>query len=249
MEAFEIQSFTRSADLAQEISKRLDLKSREGFSLFVKIGDKAYSIPEHEFIFDFISELMLWLKQNMPTRSTETQINCQYQLYFMKKLWLNALPGKDRNADIIFYYPQEVPKYLSGYYKVDKELALKMAALIYLAEYGNTLIPLQRIHDVLPHVLPEDVVPLMKSHDWKTQIINQVKKLIELNINDIQAKQSFLQEIANQQTFGSTFFLIKQTNDQNLPETILIAINRNGFHIIDPCSKVIVTKFYKVIDV
>jgi hypothetical protein len=32
----------------------------------------------------------------------------------MKKLWLNTVPGKDKNADLIFYFPQEAPKYLRG---------------------------------------------------------------------------------------------------------------------------------------
>lgn len=42
-EAFEVDSSTRAKDFCQNISQRLNLRSSEGFSLFVKIADKVSS--------------------------------------------------------------------------------------------------------------------------------------------------------------------------------------------------------------
>lgn len=68
-EAFEIESSTKAKHLCALISQRLELKSSEGFSLFVRILDKAFSVPEEKFIFDFIYELVTWMKDTMPNRS------------------------------------------------------------------------------------------------------------------------------------------------------------------------------------
>ena len=40
-QAFEVDSNTRAKDFCQNIAGRLNLKSAEGFSLFVKIADKG----------------------------------------------------------------------------------------------------------------------------------------------------------------------------------------------------------------
>ncbi|XP_055375629.1 myosin-VIIa-like, partial [Condylostylus longicornis] len=234
-QAFEIQSSTRASDLMADIAKRMSLKSTEGFSLFIKISDKAFSIPEDEFIFDFLVEIKKWVKDTMPSRSGDSNLHFKYQIYFMRKLWINIQIGRDAIADLIFHFYQELPKYLMGYYKINKEEAAKLGALIYLIKFGTNFQAGQKTQDILSKLIPEDIAYLQKPDDWKRVIIKELNCINHLN--EVEAKNKFLKEISHQETFGSTFFVVKQTNDASLPEAILIAINRNGFTIIDPRSK------------
>ena len=92
------------------------------------MADKIFSIPENEFFFDFIRHLSEWVAKARPNRDGEmfffhyskiivsfsifigsgsTQ-QYSYQVFFMKKLWMNTVPGRDRNADLIFHFHQEV---------------------------------------------------------------------------------------------------------------------------------------------
>lgn len=143
-EAFEVDSATRAKDFCQNISQRLNLRSAEGFSLFVKIADKVISVPEGDFFFDFVRHLTDWIKKARPSRDG-TNPQFTYQVFFMKKLWTNTVPGKDKNADLIFHYHQELPKLIRGYHKCTKEEASKLAALVYRVKYGDSKQELQAI--------------------------------------------------------------------------------------------------------
>ena len=56
----------------------------------------------------------------------------------MRKLWSSTVPGKDRNADVIFHFHQELPKLLRGYHQCSKEEAAILGALIYRVKYAES---------------------------------------------------------------------------------------------------------------
>jgi myosin VIIa len=66
-----------------------------------------------------------------------------------------------------------------------------------------------------------------------------------LELTESECKLQFLQFLQQQETFGSTFFVVNQKTISSYPETLLIAINRNGFHIMDSVKKVRKRKYFE----
>ncbi|XP_070213118.1 myosin-VIIa-like [Littorina saxatilis] len=233
-EAFEVESSTRAKDFCQNIANKLALKSAEGFSLFVKIADKVISVPEGDFFFDFVRHLTDWIRKARPARDGAPP-QFTYQVFFMKKLWTNTVPGQDVNADLIFHYHQELPKYLRGYHRCTKEEAAQLGALIYRVKYGDNKQQLLNIPASLKQLIPTDLVKAQSPDDWKRAIIAVFNRDGGKSRDD--AKVDFLKIIFKWPTFGSAFFEVKQTTEPNYPEILLIAINKNGVNLIHPQTK------------
>lgn len=165
-----------------------------------------------------------------------TQVQMNYQIFFMKKLWINAVPGKDKNADQIFYFPQELPKYLRGYHKISKTDLIELAALIYKARFGNDDNMLALIPEMLDELISPDMHRLQSKSQWKSTISDAYNKLG--NITEEDAKEIFLKKLYQLPTFGTAFFEVKQTSEPSYPEMVIIGINRNGVSVIHPQSRV-----------
>lgn len=236
-QAFEIESSTKGKDLVNAITKRMELQSKLGFSLFLLMADKAFSIPDETYIFDFIYEMSEYTRENQPKRAQENQVKIQYQIYFMKKIWINCVPGKDKTADRMFYYHQEVPKYLAGYYDVSLDNATKLAALIYRVKFGDSVFQLQQQGSLIKYLVPDNLLAKIKPNDLIKELVPMINNL-KAHTEDM-CKDEFLHYVQDFPTFGSAFFVVKQTTIASFPSTFIIAINKRGIDFVDGGSKVV----------
>ncbi|CAJ0583689.1 unnamed protein product, partial [Mesorhabditis spiculigera] len=83
---------------------------------------------------------------------------------------------------------------------------------------GRSYLPLP------PEIVPQDLVKAYSGNDWKKNIKQAYSSGIE-------------QIFGNWPTFGSTFFVVKQTADQTLPAQLLVSINRQGVSLFHPETK------------
>ncbi|XP_057601473.1 unconventional myosin-VIIb isoform X2 [Hippopotamus amphibius kiboko] len=233
-EMLEVGTGTRVREVCDSVAARLQLASREGCSLFIKIADKVISQKEGDFFFDSLRQVSDWVKKNKPQKEG-APVTLPYQVYFMRKLWLGVAPGKDVKADTILHYHQELPKYLRGFHKCLREDAVHLAGLIYKAQFGNDRSQLASIPKILRELVPENLTRLMSSEEWKKSILLAYDKHKDKTVEE--AKVAFLKWICRWPTFGSAFFEVKQTSEPSYPDIILIAINRHGLLLIHPKTK------------
>uniref|UniRef100_A0A8B9VAH4 Myosin VIIB n=1 Tax=Anas zonorhyncha TaxID=75864 RepID=A0A8B9VAH4_9AVES len=239
-ETFDVGTNTKIRTLCQNIASKLQLSSWEGFSLFVKIADKVISQNEADYFFDSLRQVTDWNRRNKPVKDGAA-MSVAYEVYFMRKLWLNVTPGKDLKADSIFHYHQELPKYLRGYHKCSKDEAVQLAGLIYKVRFNNDRTQLAVIPKILKELVPENLLRAISTDEWKKSIIAAYSKHEEKTVDE--AKIAFLKIIYRWPTFGSAFFEVKQTSEPNFPDIVLIAINKQGVSLIHQKTKEILTVY------
>ncbi|KAG7228690.1 hypothetical protein INR49_008468, partial [Caranx melampygus] len=233
-EIFEVCTSTRIKDLIQSITKKLSLASADGFSIFVKIQDKVLSLNDTDYFFDSLRQITDWSKKAKRIKDGGP-VNVSYLVFFMRKLWFNVIPGRDTEADLIFHFPQEMPKYLRGYHVCTKEELLNIAALLFRIKVNNDKSQVVMITKMLKELVPADQLKAMSENEWKKNIAAYYNKQAGMTVED--AKVAFLKAVCRWPTFGCAFFEVKQTSEQNFPDIVRIAISKQGVTIIHPKTK------------
>ncbi|KAM7388682.1 hypothetical protein PAMP_024842 [Pampus punctatissimus] len=205
-EVFEVATSTRIRDLIQNISSKLELTSADGFSIFVKMNDKVLSLNDTDYFFDSLRQITDWSKK--ATRIKDGgPVNVPYTVFFMRKLWYNVVPGRDLEADLIFHFPQELPKYLRGYHVCTKEDMVNIATLLFKIKVNNDKSQFVMIPKILKELVPADQLKAMSENEWKKSIVASYNKQAGMTVEE--AMVAFLKVVYRWPTFGSAFFEVK----------------------------------------
>uniref|UniRef100_A0A3Q3K2W2 Uncharacterized protein n=1 Tax=Monopterus albus TaxID=43700 RepID=A0A3Q3K2W2_MONAL len=231
-EIFEVATSTRIRDLILNVTNKLHLTSADGFSIFVKTGDKVLSLSDTDYFFDSLRQITDWSKKSKGIK--DGPVNVPYHVFFMRKLWFNVVPGRDAQADLIFHFPQ-LPKYLRGYHVSTKEEMVSLAALLFRIKVSHDKSQLVMIPKMLKELVPVDQLKAMSENEWKKSIIASFNKSAAMTVEE--AKVTFLKVVYRWPTFGCAFFEVKQTSEPNFPDIVRIAISKQGLTIIHPKTK------------
>ncbi|KAK0137916.1 Unconventional myosin-VIIb [Merluccius polli] len=257
----EVATSTRVRDLVHSLAGRLSLNSADGFSVFVKTPDTVLSLNEADYFFDSLKQITDWSKKAKHVNDAGDPVAVSYMVFFMRKLWYNVIPGRDLEADLIFHYPQELPKYLHGYHEVSKEEMVHIGALLFRIKTGEgDPKQLAGIPKMLKELLPADQIKASSENEWKKSISAAYNKQAKMTIKE--AMVEFLKAVYRWQTFGCAFFNVKfkihcqnksaaplesgsnytkpnrkQTSERNFPDIVRISVSKMGVSIIHPKTK------------
>ncbi|XP_056315904.1 unconventional myosin-VIIa isoform X1 [Danio aesculapii] len=234
-EIFEVATNTKIRDLVRTIANKLMLSTAEGFSLFMKTPDKVLSLNETDYFFDSLRQITDWSKRAKRVNQAGAPVNVSYTVFFMRKLWFNIIPGRDVEADLIFHYPQELPKYLRGYHRCTKEEMVMLGALLFRVKVNNDKTQFPMIPKMLKDLVPNDQLKALSADEWKRSIFAEYNKQTGMTVEE--AMIGFLKIVYKWPTFGCAFFDVKQTSEPNFPDIVRMAISKQGITIMNPKTK------------
>jgi myosin-7 len=224
-------SRTRVRDLVKTITSDLKVRQPECFDVVIQLGDESQAIPGNPFVLDYLRKFAAEHEGQVAG-----PVDVAYQVIMVKKLWFSTRIGKEPLIDQLFHFPQELPKYLQGYHKCSITQCPKLAALLYLINYGRSKTLFSAFETALTQLVPVNFVAQMKIADWKQHIKEEFNKL-PTSLTKAQAQTEFLRVIAQFRTFGSAFFPVNQSLDRQMPQLVIVAINAKGVHLLSPDTK------------
>lgn len=255
---FEVDVSCRVAEIKRVIMDAFDLEGIDEYGLCFGMKDRGSSLfkpmisaPDGEFFLDSLTNVELfWAKQMRSQRSSVTESNkgspdfsapTSVHVFFLKKLWVNSEPGKNKNADSMFHFPQEVPNYLRGYHNCSDKDAGRLAAYIYRAQFGDDMSALSDFEANMKALIPHPILEKRSPNEWKQVVKEEMGRT--KGTNSDKAKLAFLNIIHQWPTYGSVFFTVKQRSMKNYPKHVLFAVNVNGVMFLDVTSKNILAKY------
>ncbi|CAF3613901.1 unnamed protein product [Rotaria sp. Silwood1] len=224
---FIVDSTTKASELVSNICRELKFvpSSATGLSLYLETDKKQVSIPSNTYFFDFLTQLRGHDKKKL-----------DYKVHFRRKLWVDIIPGEDKQADSMIHFYQERDNYMLGLHKLEVEEAANLAALLGRADRGRGAPEAN-----LRTFVPEYLIKVTSQSDWAKKIYAAAGNLRD--VSEDEAKFRFLKHVSAWPTYGTTMYPIKNETEAEFPEDIYICINQNGVEILDAATKEVLAKF------
>ncbi|KAI0980820.1 hypothetical protein GJ496_003139 [Pomphorhynchus laevis] len=230
----EIDCISKESDISAKLASSLKLVSPNEYALLIKTNKEVISITPEQYFFDFIRHNSDQYSKDNAYKATR-DYRFKYQLNFIRKLWINIIPGEDVQADIRFHYPQESSKYLRGVYNLEIDDAVAIASLMYRAKHGDDTSRFATLIRAISEYIPREMISKLEPNEWQHRI--EQSYLDNDGLSKDKAKIDLLKLLYKFPQFGTTYTDVKQTGNSSFPSRVMIGLSKRGATILDSNTK------------
>ncbi|XP_074071029.1 unconventional myosin-VIIb [Macrotis lagotis] len=230
-------SASSSKEVCQHIADKLHLKDLFGFSLFIAVYDKVWSLGGgRDHLMDAISQC-----EQLTKEKGENERQSPWRFFFRKEIFTPWHDFKYDPISTVLIYHQIIRGFRFGEYPLEKEedLVDVVAKHCYI-EFGSS-IQSSDIQKTLPTCIPGKVLKTKSQEQWVNLVTTACAKApyIQNRSSPLLVKEQIVTMVCFQwPLLFSKFYEVNKFSGPNLPKTqLILAINWKGLCFLDKSEK------------
>ncbi|XP_044525079.1 unconventional myosin-VIIb [Gracilinanus agilis] len=230
-------SASSSREVCQNIADKLHLKDLFGFSLYIAIYDKVWSLGGgHDHLMDAISQC-----EQLTKEKGESERQSPWRFYFLKEIFTPWHDSKQDSVSTELIYHQIIRGFRYGEYRFEKEEDLvEVVAKHCYIEFGSS-IQNSNIQKTLSSCIPGKVLKTKPQEQWVNLVTAACAKAsyIQNRSSPLLVKQQIVDMVYFQWPLQfSKFYEVTNISGPNLPKTeLIVAINWKGLCFLNKSEK------------
>ena len=236
-----VESYTSIREVKEKVINNLYLDSQNTMNYCLYEICRKKNVTEERYLDDSerICDILSVWKSEMD-KDDKKKIDSVYSLYFRTIIFT---PFEKDDTDILtMIYYQNIYDMRMGRFPVNQDQAVVLASLQLFNDYigdedDDISIITKDLEENLELYVTKRIIGSLAKEEWVTRIMQKFKILNNLGRAEIQWK--YLEELSNVFTYQTTQFdaIYNQKkssiNSDNIPEKCIVALNKDGIHIVD----------------
>ncbi|XP_056649680.1 unconventional myosin-VIIb isoform X2 [Monodelphis domestica] len=230
-------SASSSREACQHIADKLHLKDLFGFSLYIAIYDKVWSLGGgHDHLMDAISQC-----EQLTKEKGESERQSPWRFFFLKEIFTPWHDSKQDPVSTELIYHQVIRGFRYGEYRFEKEEDLvEVVAKHCYIEFGSS-IQNSDIQKTLSTCIPGKVLKTKPQGQWVSLVTAACAKAsyIQNRSSPLLVKEQIVDMVCFQwPLLFSKFYEVTNISGPSLPKTeLIVAINWKGLCFLDKSEK------------
>ncbi|TRY72029.1 hypothetical protein TCAL_01120 [Tigriopus californicus] len=259
--ALDVHPCDTAMEVLQKIADKIGLLNLDGWALYQSLPEGEEHIPQHQFLYDIISQWEMNSQQNpkpsqnvksSPMHNAKTQTLKRRQLggtenrfIFKKRLFCNTREIPSDPIEVSLLYAQAVHTVVKGdELPVSEKVALQLAGLqaqVALGEPQNGRLELYTDVDLF---LPQRIkqARFLSDREW-IPILSEAHLHYGAGKSEVVAKVWYLSCVMQYPLYGCTMFNANYKGYWSYGSSIVLGINCASFLIIKPDDKAVLFEF------